>query len=86
MDLSGTQGYVDGFPALMNVRELGGIAAAGGRTVRRGTFYRGAALTDLTPEQMEQWQAAAVSFYDLGDDFGWTPGLYDTVKAAMGAK
>lgn len=51
MDLSGTQGYVDGFPALMNVRELGGIAAAGGRTVRRGTFYRGAALTDLTPEQ-----------------------------------
>lgn len=51
MDLSDTQGYVDGFPALMNVRELGGIVAAGGRTVRRGTFYRGAALADLTPEQ-----------------------------------
>ena len=46
----------------------------------------GVEITDLTPEQMDAWQAAAASFYDLGDEFGWTPGLYDTVKAAMGAK
>ena len=51
MDLSDTPGYVEGFPALMNVRELGGIAAADGRTVRHGMFYRGAALADLTPDQ-----------------------------------
>ena len=43
----------------------------------------GVEITDLTPEQMAAWQEAAVSFYDLGDEFGWTPGLYDTVKAAM---
>ncbi|MDO5107889.1 MAG: tyrosine-protein phosphatase [Coriobacteriaceae bacterium] len=51
MNLSDTLGYVDGFPALMNVRELGGIAAADSRTVRHGVFYRGAALAGLTQEQ-----------------------------------
>ena len=51
MDLADTPGYVDGFPRLMNVRELGGIEGAGGRTVRHGLFYRGAALANLTPEQ-----------------------------------
>ncbi len=61
MDLSNTPGYVDGFPALMNVRELGGIVAAGGRTVRHGMFYRGAALADLSPEERSRIDSMGLS-------------------------
>lgn len=51
MDLTTTSGYVAGFPLEMAVRELGGLRAGDGRTVRHGILYRGAALTGLTPRQ-----------------------------------
>lgn len=44
----------------------------------------GVEITELTDDQMAEWQAAATSFYDLGAEFGWSEGLYATVKAAMG--
>ena len=53
MELETTQGYVAGFPAILNLRELGGIEAADGRRVRHGLFYRGSTLCDLNAEQRE---------------------------------
>lgn len=44
----------------------------------------GVEITELTDEQMALWQEAALSFYDLGDEFGWSENLYETVRAAMG--
>jgi protein-tyrosine phosphatase len=35
----------------INLRDLGGIAAADGREVRRGAVFRSAALTELTPDE-----------------------------------
>lgn len=51
MELETTQGYVAGFPAILNLRELGGIEAADGRRVRHGLFYRGSTLCDLNAGQ-----------------------------------
>lgn len=39
-----------------------------------------------TDEEMQGFRDKAAAFYDLGDEFGWSDGLYDTVKAAMGAE
>ena len=43
-----------------NVRDLGGISVAGGRIVSSGLIYRGAALSEATPEDL------AFLFGDLG--------------------
>lgn len=51
MDLTTIPGYVAGFPDELGLRELGGLVAADGRTVRHGLLYRGSALTGLTNEQ-----------------------------------
>lgn len=48
MDLSTTTGYVPGFAAELNLRELGGLPTRDGRRVRRGLFLRGSALADLS--------------------------------------
>ena len=45
----------------------------------------GVEVVEPTEEVMEGFKAAAQSFYDLGSSFGWSDGLYDTVRAAMGA-
>ena len=44
-------GFIPGFPLPMNIRDLGGIKAADGRRVKSGLFFRGSALTGLSPEQ-----------------------------------
>ncbi len=46
----------------------------------------GVTVTELTPETSAQFIEASKSFYEKGDYFGWTPGLYETVREAMGAK
>ena len=46
----------------------------------------GVEVTEPTEEVMEGFKAAAQSFYDLGSNFGWSDGLYETVRAAMGAE
>ena len=46
----------------------------------------GVTITDLTPEQIAEWKAAAKSFYGLSSSFGWSEGLYETTQAAMGKK
>lgn len=51
MDLTANPGYVPGFPDMLNLRELGGLASADGRTVRHGLLYRGSTLENLTDEQ-----------------------------------
>lgn len=45
----------------------------------------GVTVTELTDETKEEFKAAAAPFYEKGDQFGWSEGLYDTVKEAMGA-
>jgi tripartite ATP-independent transporter DctP family solute receptor len=45
----------------------------------------GVIVTEMTPEMTAEFKAASKAFYDHGDDFGWSEGLYDTVRAAMGA-
>ena len=42
----------------------------------------GVTVVEPTEEVLEGFRAKARAFYDLGI-FGWTDGLYDTVKAAM---
>ena len=44
----------------------------------------GCTITELTEEQVSEWKAAAASFYEMGDTFGWSEGLYETTQAAMG--
>lgn len=51
MDLTTAPGYVAGFPDMLNLRELGGLTSADGRTVRHGLFYRGSTLENLSDEQ-----------------------------------
>ncbi|MBQ1310573.1 MAG: C4-dicarboxylate TRAP transporter substrate-binding protein [Blautia sp.] len=46
----------------------------------------GVEVTEPTEEVMEGFKAAAQSFYELGSNFGWSDGLYETVRAAMGAE
>lgn len=45
----------------------------------------GVIVTEMTPEMTAEFKAASKAFYDHGDKFGWSEGLYDTVRAAMGA-
>ena len=51
MDLSNTTGYVPGFADELNLRELGGLPTNDGRHVRRGLFFRGSSLVDLSAEE-----------------------------------
>lgn len=44
----------------------------------------GVTVTELTDEQLAQWRDAGRSFYELGDEFGWSEGLYETTQEAMG--
>ena len=46
----------------------------------------GVEVVEPTEEAMEGFRGAAQSFYEMGDKFGWSDGLYDTVRAAMGAE
>jgi len=46
----------------------------------------GVEVTEMTPELQAQFKAAALPFYDRGDEFGWSPNLYSTVRKAMGAE
>ena len=46
----------------------------------------GVEITELTDEQLALWQEAGRSFYDLGDEFGWSENLYETAKAATQKK
>ena len=46
----------------------------------------GVEVTYPTDEVMEELKTAAAKIYDEADSFGWSEGLYDTVRAAMGAE
>jgi tripartite ATP-independent transporter DctP family solute receptor len=46
----------------------------------------GVTVTEPSEEVLAEFKAAAQSFYEKGDVFGWSEGLYDTVRAAMGAQ
>ena len=46
----------------------------------------GVTVTDLTEETKEEFKKAAQPFYELEEKFGWSKGLYDTVRKAMGAE
>ena len=43
----------------------------------------GVTFTELTDDERAQWKEASLSFYEKGSQFGWSDGLYDTVKAAI---
>ena len=46
----------------------------------------GVEVVDPSEEVLDGFKEAAQSFYEMGDSFGWSEGLYDTVRAAMGAE
>lgn len=46
----------------------------------------GVTVVDPSEEVMEGFRAKAQAFYEQGDTFGWSDGLYETVRAAMGAE
>lgn len=45
----------------------------------------GVTVVDPSEEVLQGFKDKAQAFYELGSDFGWSDGLYDTVRAAMGA-
>ena len=46
----------------------------------------GVTVVEPSDEVMEGFRSKARAFYDMGSEFGWSDGLYDTVRAAMGAQ
>ncbi|PHV70081.1 C4-dicarboxylate ABC transporter substrate-binding protein [Sporanaerobium hydrogeniformans] len=44
----------------------------------------GVTVTEMTEENLAAWKEKSKGFYELGDKFGWSEGLYDTVQKAMG--
>lgn len=46
----------------------------------------GVTVVEPTEEVLAGFREKAQAFYEMGDTFGWSDGLYDTVRAAMGAK
>ena len=44
----------------------------------------GVQVVKPTEEVLTGFKEKAQSFYTKESEFGWTPGLYNTVKAAMG--
>lgn len=45
----------------------------------------GVTVVEPSPEVIDGFKEKAQAFYAMGDKFGWSEGLYDTVRAAMGA-
>lgn len=46
----------------------------------------GVTVVEPTEEVLQGFRDKAQAFYEKGDTFGWSEGLYDTVRAAMGAE
>ncbi|EET58793.1 TRAP transporter solute receptor, DctP family [Marvinbryantia formatexigens DSM 14469] len=46
----------------------------------------GVTVTELTDETLAGFKEKAQAFYEQGSTFGWSDGLYDTVRKAMGAE
>lgn len=46
----------------------------------------GVTVTEVTDETLAGFKEKAQAFYEQGSTFGWSDGLYDTVRAAMGAE
>lgn len=46
----------------------------------------GVTVVDPSDEVLKAFKEKAQPFYEMGDKFGWSDGLYDTVKKAMGAE
>lgn len=46
----------------------------------------GVTVVDPSEEVLNGFKEKAQAFYEQGDTFGWSEGLYDTVRAAMGAE
>lgn len=44
----------------------------------------GVTVTEMTDENLAAWKEKAQSFYEKGAQFGWTDGLYETTRKAMG--
>lgn len=44
----------------------------------------GVTVTEMTDENLAAWKEKAQAFYEKGDQFGWSEGLYETTRKAMG--
>lgn len=45
----------------------------------------GVTVVEPTEDVLNGFRTKSEAFYDMGDKFGWSDGLYDTVRSAMGA-
>ena len=52
-------------------------------TVRQLLEEAGVTITEMTDENRAAWKEKAQAFYELGDQFGWSEGLYEKVQEAM---
>ena len=91
-DLHGAVDYLAPFPEqqelLYKTGEEAGLynneqQAAANDDYRKKLEEAGVTFTELTDEERALWKEASLSFYEKGSQFGWSDGLYDTVKAAM---
>ena len=57
--------------------------AAANNDYRKKLEEAGVTFTELTEEDRALWKEASLSFYKKGSQFGWSDGLYDTVRAAV---
>lgn len=62
MDLTTLPGYVPGFRDTLGLRDLGGLASADGRLVRRGLLYRGSSLVRLDEGELRRLDELGLRF------------------------
>lgn len=62
------------------------VQAASEQDYLQKMIDEGVTVVDPSEEVLDGFRAKAQSFYEMGNQFGWSDGLYETVRAAMGAK
>ena len=62
------------------------VQAASEQDYLQKMIDEGVTVVDPTDEVLDGFREKAKAFYDKGSEFGWSDGLYDTVRAAMGAE
>jgi tripartite ATP-independent transporter DctP family solute receptor len=62
------------------------VQAASEQDYLQKMIDEGVTVVDPSEEVLDGFREKAKAFYDMGSEFGWSDGLYETVRAAMGAE